>query len=262
MKQTIYKPKHINNNFVSGILIKVFEKPEYLKDFIMGKLYMNTNFIFSDIEQQNKMSNGQYDDFEGTQVVLNPTEEIECVIDFSNDEPRVLQGKRGELHYEGVPVWNVQLGRGENIENIFCMYSLWYDLDNNLTTEVDNKIISEFGDYCALILDKEEFIDRIEKAIDKIEYNIKSDLRYGYVDYVDIDREYVELGTFKKRKQYQYQNEFRIAIGLEREAEPLVLNIGDLSDIILIGNTKTILSAKIQDNTLIIGENRIPILIK
>lgn len=262
MEQIIYKPRHIDKNFISGLLIKVCEKEEYLKDFIDGKLYMNTNFQFSQIEAKECMSNGQYDDYEGTQVVLNPTEDIECVMDFSDGVGKIMQGKRGELKHNGHTVWNVKLGRGKNIENIFCMYSIWFDLENNLTTEIDDKIVEEFGDYCAVILNKEEFINRVKRAVDKLEYTIKNELRYGYVDYVEIDGAYTELGTFRKRKSYQYQSEFRIAIGVNRQPELLVLDIGSLSDIVVIGNAKTILSTRVEDNSIIMGESRIPVIIK
>ncbi|MBM7835636.1 hypothetical protein [Clostridium sardiniense] len=254
MKQTIYKPKHIDKNFLFGMLVKVCKKQEHLEDFINGKLFMNTNFKFSQIEQQEELSEGQYDSYEGTQVVLNPTDNIETVIDYSDGEPKIYQGKRGEFEHKGIPVWNVQLGRGKNIENVFCMYSIWVDLENNLVTKIDDRMISEFGDYCAIVLNKEEFINRVERAVNKLEYNITKELRYGYVEYVEINGAYVELGTFRKRKKYKYQSEFRIALGVDREPRPLVLDVGNLADIVAFGRTDIILQTRVEDKSIVMGK--------
>lgn len=50
------------------------------------------------------------------------------------------------------------------------------------------------------------------------------------------------LGPFKKLSSYSWQNEYRlIAEPLEYKLEPLILNVGDLSDITIIGSTKKLI---------------------
>lgn len=257
----IYKPKHIGNEYNNAILIKICPKWEYLMDFVRGRFYMNTNILFSKMEKEGSLTNAQFDRLEGTETILNSTKDIELVMDFSEEKPKILQGIRGTFEYKGTPIINAELGRNKP-RNIYCLYSIWHGYKNNMITKVDERILSGFGEYFALIRDKEEFLNRVKKAVNKIPYKLKSDIGYGFVDYIDTNHKpYIELGPFRKDKKYIYQNEFRIVLELDRKPEPLkYFEVGDLSDIVLVGKTKYLLDIKLEDNTIKIGNSEIHII--
>ena len=140
------------------------------------------------------------------------------------------------------------------------MYSIWVDLKNNKTTEIDKRI-EELGEYCAVILDEKEFLNRIDISLKKSKYNFKSEPLCKFVDYIDIEEsEYVKLGKFKKNKEYKYQNEFRIALEIEGQLKPLkYFEVGNLSDIVLVVKTKYLSQIKVKDNSIQIGKIKIEI---
>lgn len=256
----VYKPLHIGKDYYSSILFKVCPNLLYLKDFVEGRFFMNTNAFFSEKEKKGILSDGQFDKLEGTQTLLNSTEDVELVIDFTEEEPRILQGKRGEIEYRGTPIINAKLSIKQPF-NIYCMYSVWYGRKNGLITKVDGRIKAELGEYFAIILDKEEFLNRVERAVKNLPYNLKSDIQYGFVNYIKTEKHpYVDLGIFKKDEKYMYQNEFRIALELDREPAPLqYFEVGDLSDIVLGGKTEELLGIEFKDNCIHIGESKLPI---
>lgn len=257
------RPKHIGNEYISAILIKICPNWEYLMDFVRGRFYMNTNILFSEMEKESLLTNAQFDRLEGTDTILNSTEDIELVMDFSEEKPRILQGIRGSFEYTGAPIINAELGT-DKPRNIYCLYSIWHGYKNNVITKVDERILNGLGEYFAIILNKEEFLNRVKKAVDKIPYKLKSDIQYGFVNYIDTKHEpYIELGPFRKDKKFIYQNEFRIALELDRKPEPLkYFEVGDLSDIVLVGKTKYLLDIKFEDNTIKIGNSQIPVKFK
>lgn len=262
MEPVIYKPNHITENYISSILVRVFENPKYLKDFTDGKIYMNTTLWFA--ERELNLTEGQQDDLEGVKEYLNQTDEVELIMDFTEGKGRIMQGKRGTFKHNGVPVFKVQLGREKDIDNIFSCYSIWFDLEGNQTTKVDERMLKEFGKYSVIILNQIEFLERIERAVKGLEKEkIKIPLRYGYVNYINTEGSHVELGTFRKDEKYDYQNEFRIAVGLNREPKPFTLEVGSLEDILLVVKTEDVYKLEIKDNVIHMGsEMKIPIKIQ
>lgn len=256
----VYKPFHISEEFTSSILLKICPDWKYLMDFVEGKFFMNTNMYFSSIEKKGILTNAQFDKLEGTQTLLKSTEDVELVIDFTEEQPRILQGKRGEFKYKGTPIINAELGRNRP-HNIYCLYSIWYGRKNGVVTQVDSRIRAELGEYFAIVLNKEEFLNRVERAAKKLPYKLKSNIQYGFVNYVKTENQpYVDLGVFKKNEKYIYQNEFRIVLELDREPEPLqYFEVGDLSDIVLVGKTENLLGIEYKDNCIKIGKSKLPI---
>jgi len=256
----IYKPRHIGEEYSSSILIKICPNLKYLLDFVSGNFFMNTNMHFSKNEKNEILTDAQFDRLEGTETLLNETEDIELVMDFSEKKARIIQGKRGEFEYNGVPIINAEVGRNRP-HNIYCLYSVWFGRENGAITKVDERIRTGLGEYAAIILNKEEFLNRVEKAAKKVPYKLKSDIQFGFVDYIDTKNQpLVNLGVFRKDAKYKYQNEFRIALELDRDPEPLnYFEVGDLSDIVMIGKTKYLLKINIGDNYVKVGETQIPI---
>lgn len=259
----ISKPMHIGKEYSYPILVKVFSERQHLDEFIKGQIFMNTSLFFSAIEKKSKMSEGQYDSLEGTKLLLNTIDDNVTYMDCTSGEFLIGQKKRSELKDNEIEIYSAKLGRGREIENITCMYSFWFDLNSNKITDIDSRMMTEFGEYCAVILNIEEFINRVETAFKELKYESTTGLNYGFVDYVETNKPYVELGTFKKEKKYIYQNEFRISLGLKKEAEPFKFDLQmNLSDIVLIAKTEDILNMKLVNKQLIIGNMEIPIITK
>jgi hypothetical protein len=87
-----------------------------------------------------------------------------------------------------------------------------------------------FGDAFAVITDGDEFLRRVREAAALPGH----DLHYKLVEYFDEDAYTGGVGIFKKRKAFQYQSEFRIAL-IPGTNQPFRFFIGDLSDITRIG---------------------------
>lgn len=171
-----------------------------------------------------------------------------------------MQGKRGQLEYKGTPIINAKLGRNR-LFNVYCMYSVWYGHENGVITKVDSRIKTELGEYFAIVLDKEEFLKRVERAIKNLPYNLKSDIQYGFVNYIKTENQpFINLGVLKKDEKYMYQNEFRIALELDREPAPLqYFEVGNLSDIVIGGKMENLLGIDLKDNCINIGDTKLPI---
>lgn len=261
MKYRIHKPKHIDKKYSSAILFKICPTWERLLDFVNGKLYMNTSNFFSKLESISELTNGQYDYLESVDLLLNETEEYELFMDYSQNIPHVVQGKRGTVKCDGPSIVSAQFA-SKRVYNIYCMYSMWMGQNNKMITSFDDRVEKAFGKYFVIILNKSEFIRRVEEAVKKLPYKLKSDLDYGFVNYFNT-RLYprIELGPFKKDIKYEYQNEFRILLEIDREPAPLIyFEIGDLSDIVLVGQTKVLKDIKLSEKGIIINDIQIPVI--
>jgi hypothetical protein len=97
---------------------------------------------------------------------------------------------------------------------------------------VDPRILEEFGDYFALLINADGFFDRINSE----KPTIHNEIDWGLVEYLDEQKYEGPVGVFRKSAEFSYQSEFRIAItpGMGR---PYTLDVGDLSDITISGPT-------------------------
>ena len=99
--------------------------------------------------------------------------------------------------------------------NIFSMYTLWFNKDNELLSEIDVDSMKNFGEYGVLICDTKTFFDRVaiaantEKSISKMEC--------GFVHYIN-GKNVMNLTPFIKRADgFSYQNEFRFCADTDNE---------------------------------------------
>lgn len=124
---------------------------------------------------------------------------------------------------------------------IFCMYELNVDFENNFVAPIDERI-KDFGDTFLLITDFIEFRHRIVHALNTGSYNVRS-FTGDRVNYYKPNCSTDNLGPFAKLDLYSWQNEFRLlAEPIDYSLEPLVLKIGDISDISIIGSTDRLIN--------------------
>ncbi|PGL58489.1 hypothetical protein [Bacillus cereus] len=129
----------------------------------------------------------------------------------------------------------------------FCLFSVTIDnmtiVDENekfyiaeldYTSEEKEKMIREFGNEM-LVIDPKYFSDRVEKAFLEKGYElVHRKIRYDDYSVNTIER----LESYKnndfffwKDKYFEYQNEYRFVIPNVETDEPIIVNIGDISDI-------------------------------
>ena len=101
---------------------------------------------------------------------------------------------------------------------------------------------ASLGEHAIIITNIPEFLRRISVAAEQGGYG----LRRGLVTYYDPEVSTPTAGSdiesiFHKRKEYEYQSEFRIAVDARlNEPTPLILCIGDISDIAFLMRTAEI----------------------
>ncbi|OHY76649.1 hypothetical protein [Priestia aryabhattai] len=134
---------------------------------------------------------------------------------------------------------------------VFCLFSVTIDnltiVDENekfyiaeldYTSEEKEKMIREFGDELLAIEHVGHFCERVEKAFLEKGYDlIHREVRYDDFSINTIERleSWLEPENndffFWKDKYFENQNEYRFVISNVETNEPIIVNIGDISDI-------------------------------
>ena len=106
--------------------------------------------------------------------------------------------------------------------NIYCMFGIRRPFKAPF---IDARNFA-FGDSCILVLDTQAFVDRASAAATKA--GLECDFRP--VEYYDAARHSGATGPFRKSSNFDYQNEFRIAVYPGRN-DPVQILAGSLVDI-------------------------------
>lgn len=201
---------------------KILDK-QYVDSFRSGNLYMNSLEYFRKIEG----NEAQNDWAEGICGTVHKNQLRQIGFDFSEELQEVM-GEKVTLssNYFG-------------LNNIFCLYRFLIDDERKLVWKPD-KELQKFNDadtkVVVRITDTEEFLRRVDKAVEK---NLKNQIMeyciYGNIVYSNSWSHADGPGTrsaFHKEPSYSYQNEWRLCVlrnALDRGA--FQFEIGDLSDI-------------------------------
>ena len=126
--------------------------------------------------------------------------------------------------------------------NLCCLYAL-HDggLQSNSVEDTQNlegclKVSEgcvEFGEYAVVVTDYKEFIKRVYEAAVEAGYGLMGKL----VSYYDPENGTPPINSeietiFTKRKEYEYQSEYRFAIKTGTVGDnPIILDIGKIDDI-------------------------------
>ena len=191
-----------------GTLIKFGQQDHLLQLQDEGLLYLNLPQYFWKVEDEELRG-----DF------------FDCIAEVARG-PRtgVTLADDREIFMEGEWILRMYPPELEKI-NIFCMYALRPLLEE--TFPVDKKNF-QFGDHALLLINRDEFMRRIESTLESKKIRAEANL----VEYVD-DNYTGKLGPFRKRKRFAYQSEWRLACsngpGKHRE-----IRIGSIRDISVI----------------------------
>lgn len=225
-------------------LIRFTSTKEYAEQFLSGKIYMNTMSFFWSMGFED-----QKDYFEGLSNTIP-----------KNKLDNLPQDMRDVLCYDlGIRV------DAYKYCNICSFYRLDVD-DISKTIQLPSPEIDKFGDYAIIIFDEDKFFKRVyskvvsnpgwlficgdvnyHKRMDSTnpQNSVKHTLDLMMHEPIDIDliadkpESLKSRDCFDKINKYSYQNEWRICLYRDMQAEaPYTLEIGDISDIAYLIKTK------------------------
>ena len=165
-----------------GTLIKFGQQEHLLQLQDEGLLYMNHLPYFWEIEDE-ELRGDPFDCI--AEVARGPK------IGFT-----VADGK--EVFMEGIWTLRMHPREPEKI-NIFCMYALRPLVEGTFPVDERN---FRFGEYALVLINRDEFMRRIESILKSQRIIAKADL----VEYLD-DKYTGKLGPFRKLKRFAYQSE-------------------------------------------------------
>lgn len=181
-----------------------------------GHVFTNPLSYFVALEADNARS----DRYEGTLLWMQP-EKARLSVEIGG-EFREIPGICGPITYRNEAASRV---------NVYCMYALRAHEGCEM---IDSRNF-QFGDTYARITDGEEFLRRVRRSAEVRGYQVT----WGLVEYVERATHHGPTGVFTKTSSFSYQSEFRIAISPGNRG-PLSLRLGDLSDIMRIGDLASV----------------------
>lgn len=209
-------PQVHDSRQVAGLL-KFFARPEYLEDFLRGRLYCNTPQYYRDSE-----SAGVADDFEACVAYFNRSKP-------GHRPPRIkIDGKpfdlskvqsltvftENDMHDAHLQCWCALERREPTPENLGALTS---DLA---------RLQRESGGFYVLLPSR-----NIERYRERLEQRCVDGFIGNFVQYTE---DWSRRGMFGKRAHYAYQREYRFAFGRvpKGHASHRIFEVGDLSELV------------------------------
>lgn len=202
-------------------LIKFVEEYEHAKMAQEGKLYMNPIGGYTELKEE--VIDLREDKNEGICRNYQPNKS-KLIINNTLIDPKDIVGP-------------IKVNMNKDLrKHVYCMYSLYFQggciLDKDL---IIDKRVKGFGDWFLLITNVSEFFKRLDKKLKTLNISAKRKL----VEYKDLNKYHGKVDSFIKNINYSYQKEYRIVLNYYNEG-PYILDIGDISDISIIGQTKDV----------------------
>jgi len=212
----------------SFFLVKV-TKSEYAEKLMNGEVFMQSLGHFRRIESKTKDEKLeiQIDFTEGVQGYIGSFDEIrdnldKAIVDDHDEFCAALK----RLGVENPKPFYL-LDNPDEDEKVFCMYTFYFDTINK-TYLLPTDRLRDFGDTVVIIYNPLEFLQRMYNAISEIGVFSQEKIRYRkiFIDGNDF------WGKGYKSSKFTWQQEYRIMCKEYQPSEkPLILNIGDISDI-------------------------------
>lgn len=228
------------------LLLKFASEKWHLESLQSGKLRMNNLKTFIDMEKEDGKK-GMGDMLEVSNVINQLNFKL---LDPDTDEV-ILEGSSSRAimslnHCKSKPVFCMAIIDSKMLE-VLDEDDTCYKCKVIFSEVQQQRFIEDFGNY-ALILPVSGFLRRVIEAFEKQDYGYV----YQPVMYDDFDinhskrlMSFAEENTdvfFWKDKSIEYQNEFRIVILNKDIEEPLITDIGDMSDISFIVTSEQLFS--------------------
>lgn len=212
---------------------KIFEREEYAKDFIKGNLYSNRLSFFRGYEEEQSANRG--DKYEG-------------VVSWYQPDRIQLEINRISITDLADPVM-VQMNWHDHL-NVFCIYAAHtgeFETVSEETLKDFKKQLAipedcqNLGKYAVIVTNVSKFIERVKTAVLYKKYGLNAGL-VKYYDPTSFNGSFSEKESiFRKRDEFSHQKEYRFIFNTNIPGnDPLILNIGDISDITVQLNTSEI----------------------
>ncbi|MFC5404315.1 hypothetical protein [Cohnella soli] len=234
------------------MLIKFQDNKDHLLSLQEGNIWMNNGQYFIDREKEDG-AQGIGDRYE-LSAVLN---DVSLRFYEEGTDTLVLEGEAGRVTYTDKAITK---------KPIFCMTHVSHDslkivkeLEDSVDCSIDfgeadiDKIVENFGKY-ALIINPQAFMERIKESFAKQDIRFVAD-KVIYEDFQVNQKQRLEdynQGNpslfFYKDNAFKHQREYRIAV-INRDTDTAFSpNIGKLSDMSTIVETKDLFGGKFMLN--------------
>lgn len=218
--------------YIKGFPLIKFKSEEIINSLQGGKIYLNSLKWFRDYENEN-----------GDTIVGDNYE--------------------GMLHVNDGELINKETGEHISLNDnlisttssnafVYCMTFISPSIDEFTFSELQKEDLKTFGDTALVILDSEEFINRIKQKAAENGYSLLCNTVQYYDEENDNANIWISLLNninniaFWKRKSYSHQQEFRFVISADKcKEDHIELEIGDISDISKVFKTEDVLNFKI-----------------
>lgn len=230
------------------MLMKFWEKEEYQQEFLDGKLFFNTADYFAKCDQNGRGDHNEGNtfviDYENPNYVAANLEKVGdtyaiVVRDYSNNP---TEFKRGTI-------WDYSAAINRN-RKIISFYTMFVNIEQQLIAPFDPKMKEEFGEFGILILNRQEFFERVYNALNKNdEY---ANVGIGFIEYQPREKQQgiTDWNPFIKKDDFDYQNELRITFTSNTD-QPVKIDLGcSLCDIAVPIYSKDIEQICFKDGTL------------
>lgn len=210
------------------VLIK-FQSKEIIDSFQSGTVYMNELSLFRKMEES----------------------------DDSHEVGDYMENKYFSMAYElpdGTPCNFISTTEDNRNNFIFCLFCVPADGCHFQFSSEQKEKLPDFGDTALVIQDFHEFISRVTNEAQNQGYKLHNREAVYYKENCEMTIEVAKLLTeglynfsFLKRSRYSYQQEYRLAVNMEKtEEDHIILDIGDISDISYQISTKQLLEEGID----------------
>ena len=224
-------------------LAKVFEKKEHAEAFLKGSMYANRLSYFKNLGG----AYGRGDEYEG--AIMPPLDDFASTLKATDPTTgEVVSSITMTGEDLAAPV--IVSPRWFDHFNVFCMYAGRFELQEvsrddlqDLKRQLDiSEDFERLGEHIVIIKNTTEFFRRVRHAGDQAGYRICAKLVSYYDPEVGTPPVTSDLETiFNKRKEFEYQKEFRFAIDTNSEGRcPITLDVGEIDDIAFYVKTSEI----------------------
>lgn len=235
----IMKPEHISSHYDSYILLKFVDELDYAKDLIYGNLFIRSLNSIASMEKED--NEGRADVLEDKLRFVMPTNKIHTSTSFKKIDDEyyleIKKKKREDNDDLGSVFFHVD--KDGKKKKAYCTYSLWYNSETGKILNLSDNMESEFGKYCCVIYNTEEFMRIIEEKFCNI-------IDIGFINYkILYDKaEGLKNPFIKDKNLYGHQNEFRFLLNTENEDETNKIFVSDrFKDYISVYSSKDVLSS-------------------
>lgn len=205
------------------MLMKFTSCYEFQQDFLDGKLFFNTADFFAQCDNV-----GRGDVNEGNTFLIEPKKLDLIAANLESVDGKMMIVVRDYTNNpeDYKPGTVESLSEAENrYRKIISLYTAYVNVEKGIVSPFPAKMGNEFGEYGILVLDRQQFFERVCKALRKHKEIVNAQL--GFVDYMkDEDvHGFIEWNPFLKMPQFEYQNEFRISF-VNDTKKPLKFDLG------------------------------------